>query len=108
MQAVIICNKKTKTLSPLFEGRNTAGCFILGKSILEHTIIRLQKAGITQITVTISKNAGELLPLTEKLSAVYPIKIFTSDEDTPKVIRRAWQGGEMLVTECKGNQFYTF
>ena len=108
MQAVIICNKKTKTLSPLFEGRNTAGCFILGKSILEHTIIRLQKAGITQITVTISKNAGELLPLTEKLSAVYPIKIFTSDEDTPKVIRRAWQGGEMLVTECKGNHFYTF
>lgn len=106
MQAVIICNSNTPALSSLFEGRNTAGCFVLGKTILEHTIKQLLKEKITSITVAIKKNAGELLTLCEKLSAVYPIKIFTSDDNPVKIIRRAWQGEEMLVTECKGNALH--
>ena len=67
MQAVVICNQKIPTLSPLFEGRTTAGCYILGKSILEHTLNQLKKEDITDVTVVISKKGGEMLTLTEKL-----------------------------------------
>ncbi|MBE6836638.1 MAG: hypothetical protein E7509_01375 [Ruminococcus sp.] len=103
MQAVVICNQKIPTLSPLFEGRTTAGCYILGKSILEHTLNQLKKEDITDVTVVISKKGGEMLTLTEKLREKFRFRIFTSDESTPKIVRRTWQGDEMLITECKGN-----
>lgn len=106
MQAVIICNQKIPTLSPLFEGRTTSGCYILGKSILEHTLSQLEKSNLTDVTVVISKNGGEMLTLAEKLRETYKFRIFTSDETTPKIIRRTWQGDEMLAIECKVNHLY--
>lgn len=100
MQALVICNQKTPALTPLFENRTTAGCYVLGKSILEHYMGELKKADITDVTVTISKSGGELLPLTEKLQGKFPFRIFTSDDSVPKIIRRTWQGDEMLVIVC--------
>lgn len=103
MQIVVLCNITNPTLTPLCEDKSTAFAPILEKSLLEFTLDSLFEYGFSEFTVVTDNNPGEILNLCENFENKYNVKVFSSDESVPKILRRAWLGDDILAVECNRN-----
>ncbi len=101
MQTVLICGGQTDDRRSFLTGNIPATWKILDKTLMEQFISGLERSGVTSVTLAVPQRSGGILSRLEQLPTTMDVKVITCRETDPlSVMRKTWNGGEMLCIIC--------